>query len=195
MRYLILILLTASFLCSACYGLNIQALEKSATKQCKLIEGSKKECKKADPTSIVLLANLYAVGYGDLKQSDEKAIYWFREAMKIGSLAAIMEMADITLHGLYGVPADAKKAVALYMRAAKKGYGPAQNELGFLYFKGQGVPQSDMHAYVWWGLAAASRIPFAVNYKQSMAKEMTSKQLREADLLVIRYARRYGYGN
>jgi len=195
MRYLILILLTTSFLCSACYGLNIQTLKKSAMKQYKLIEGSKKKREKADPTSIVLLANLYTVGYGDLKQSDEKAIYWFREAMKTDSLAAIMEMATITRYGLYGVPADAKKAFSLYMRAAKKGYGPAQNELAFLYFKGEGVPQSDTLAYVWWGLAAASRTPFAVSYKQSMAKEMTSKQLREADLLVIRYARRYGYGN
>ena len=40
---------------------------------------------------------------------------------------------------------------------AEKGDARAQNELGWRYSKGQGVPYDDVTAYAWWNIAAFKR--------------------------------------
>jgi len=46
---------------------------------------------------------------------------------------------------------------------AKQGHADAQTTLGWMYYKGQGVPQDDKTAAKWWTLAAEQGIAFAQN--------------------------------
>ena len=56
--------------------------------------------------------------------------------------------------GVPGGKADKAKAAEWYLKAAKKGYAKAQNNLGLLYEKGQGVPCDIDEALEWFQCAA-----------------------------------------
>jgi len=58
-----------------------------------------------------------------------------------GSAEAQYYVARIYANGMSGVPFDYAKAAEWYQRAANQKYGPAQQELGYLYESGLGVPQ------------------------------------------------------
>ena len=49
---------------------------------------------------------------------------------------------------------DYKEAHKLFLSLATDGVAQAQNNLGWMYSKGQGVPQDDKEATKWWRLAA-----------------------------------------
>jgi len=49
---------------------------------------------------------------------------------------------------------DYKEAHKLFLSLATDGVAQAQNKLGWMYSKGQGVPQDDKEAIKWWRLAA-----------------------------------------
>ena len=49
---------------------------------------------------------------------------------------------------------DYKEAHKLFLSLATDGVAQAQNKLGWMYSKGQGVPQDDKEATKWWRLAA-----------------------------------------
>lgn len=55
-----------------------------------------------------------------------------------------------------GVNVDFKKAYKSFLRAADRGYAPAQNSLGVMFDNGQGVIQNFRTAFSWY-LKAASR--------------------------------------
>ncbi len=73
-------------------------------------------------------------------------------------------------------------------KAAEQGHAEAQNNLGFRYANGEGVPQDDAHAYMWFKLAV-SRFPpgegrdKAVKYRDIVAETMTPAQISEAQKL------------
>ena len=48
---------------------------------------------------------------------------------------------------------DYKEAHKLFLSLATDGVAQAQNNLGWMYSKGQGVPQDDKEAIKWWRLA------------------------------------------
>jgi TPR repeat protein len=62
-----------------------------------------------------------------------------------------------------GVPADPKKAVEWYLKAADKGFAPAQYRLGMLYVSGDGVLQDRKEARKWIEKAADQRFEPARN--------------------------------
>ena len=49
---------------------------------------------------------------------------------------------------------DYKEAHKLFLSLATDGVAQAQNNLGWMYSKGQGVPQDNKEAVKWWRLAA-----------------------------------------
>ena len=49
---------------------------------------------------------------------------------------------------------DYKEAHKLFLSLATDGVAQAQNKLGWMYSKGQGVPQDNKEAVKWWRLAA-----------------------------------------
>ena len=58
---------------------------------------------------------------------------------------------------------DYKEAHKLFLSLATDGVAQAQNKLGWMYSKGQGVPQDDKEAIKWWRLAAGQGFSPAQN--------------------------------
>ena len=84
--------------------------------------------------------------------------------------------------------AIAKAAVAgsledIYRVGAEKRNASAQFSLGFMYEKGQGVPQDYVQAYMWFNLAAAQGTKGAAEWREHIAARMTPAQIAEAKKL------------
>jgi TPR repeat protein len=97
----------------------------------------------------------------------EAAAYWWRKEAEPrtsypsiypyakfprGNPAAQSQMAYLYRFGL-GVPQSYMRAQMWYRRAAEQGWGNALIALGRMYESGQGVPQDDELAYIFFGLA------------------------------------------
>lgn len=77
---------------------------------------------------------------GDLSGGNLSLKRWLPVAEQ-GSPEAQYYVARIYANGMGGVPLDYLKAADWYQRAANQKYGPALQELGYLYEEGLGVPQ------------------------------------------------------
>ncbi len=52
------------------------------------------------------------------------------------------------------IAADYAKAAKWYLKAADQGMVWAQRQLGLMHLRGQGIPQDNVQAHFWLGLAA-----------------------------------------
>jgi TPR repeat protein len=77
--------------------------------------------------------------------------------------------------------------VKWYRLAAEQGYALAQNNLGFMYAKGQAVPQDHVLAHMLFDLAAsrleAEERDMAIKNRDIVASKMTPEQIAEAQKL------------
>ncbi len=82
-------------------------------------------------------------------------------------------------------PKTAAVAVALkwYRMAAEQGHAGAQNNLGVMYDKGDGVTQDYVQAHIWYNLAAAQGNELGRENRDIVAKRMTPAQVAEAQRL------------
>ena len=72
--------------------------------------------------------------------------------------------------------------------ATERGAAIAQEDLGHMYAKGQGVPQDFVQAHMWFNLAAArysqgERRDNSASNRDLLAKQMTPDQVAEAQRL------------
>ena len=79
--------------------------------------------------------------------------YFFNLAIA-GDLDAQLYVANRYLKGTNEVPRDYEKAIFWYQKAAKSGLHEAQNDLGDIYYNGNGVEQSYYKAFEWYQKAA-----------------------------------------
>ena len=68
-----------------------------------------------------------------------------------------------------------------FRTAAEEGNVIAQNEVGIMYAKGEGVPQDFVLAYMWFSLSAAQ--DGDTNNRDIIAAKMTPAQIAEAQKL------------
>ena len=66
---------------------------------------------------------------------------------------------------------------------AEQGDATAQNNLGVRYASGEGVPEDDVLAYMWYNLAAAQGNENAPGNKDILEREMAREQIAEAQRL------------
>lgn len=102
---------------------------------------------KADTTSMVLLADIYASGRGvpkDLTQS----VGWVRRAAQRGDPIAMYRLGGFYRDG-WVVSKSQRMAAFLFRRSANAGYAPAQAALGVCYLRGTGVGKDTAHAIQW----------------------------------------------
>ncbi len=66
---------------------------------------------------------------------------------------------------------------------AEQGFASAQNNLAKMYRRGEGVPQDDVLAHMWWSLAAAQGHVNARRARDRLAARMPPYQLAEAQRL------------
>jgi TPR repeat protein len=86
-----------------------------------------------------------------------------------------------------GTQPDLKKAAEWYKRSAEQGNPPAQFSLAAMYSKGKGVPQDLVEAYKWATIAGAKKHPEAPDLMESLAAEMTKKQISSAQSLALKW--------
>jgi hypothetical protein len=83
-------------------------------------------------------------------------------------------------------------AARWYLSAAEQGHVAAQYQLGLLYNKGRGVPQSSVIAYKWLNLAAACAEPrerdYYVRIRDAVAFKLDAEQLAQAQWLAASWA-------
>ena len=78
------------------------------------------------------------------------------------------------------VPQDYKEAVKWYGLAAEQGDVAAQYELGMMYLFGEGVLQHFVRAHMWLNIAAANGEVDAPRQRDLVAKQMTPRQIEQA---------------
>ena len=71
-----------------------------------------------------------------------------------------------------------------YRLAAEQGLAQAQNNLGIMYARGQGVSRDYVGAYMWFNLSAVQGNQQAAVNQNRTASLMTPEQLAEAQKLV-----------
>jgi uncharacterized protein len=79
-----------------------------------------------------------------------------------------------------GTPQDTKEAVRWYKACAEQGNAKAQFNLAFMYQYGLGAPQDYKSAHMWWNLQAANGDEDAKGNRDTVAREMTSADISEA---------------
>ena len=74
-------------------------------------------------------------------------------------------------------------AVRLYRLAADQGDAPAQYNLGVMYANGEGIPENDLAALMWFNLAATQGNDGAREEKARIEQTMTRVQIADAQRL------------
>lgn len=104
------------------------------------------------------LGHCAAEGLG-MPRSATEAERWYRQSADKGNAQGENALGMLLWNGADGVPADRVQAVSWFKRAAARGLGPSQYNLGKAYEAGIGVPQNLSEAYFWLSLAAAQAPP------------------------------------
>ena len=69
------------------------------------------------------------------------------------------------------------------LKLAEQGDARAQFNLGVMYSNGEGVPENDIKAYVWWSMAKVNGNKGAKNNIEIFKKKMTKEQIAKAQEL------------
>ena len=86
-------------------------------------------------------------------------------------------------------------AAASQVARVEQGYATAQSNLGNMYANGQGVPEDDVLAYMWWNLAAAQGYEDAQGNKDILEQQMSREQIAEAQRLSREWLAAHPSGN
>jgi hypothetical protein len=128
------------------------------------------------------LGNDYAEGRGVPKNDSEAEKCW-RKAAEQGYAPAQMSYGCVYAAGRTVVKNEAE-AIKWWRLAADQNDAEAQHMLGLAYFLGnKGVREDLVTAYMWSSLAAAQNIQKAAELRDNIAKEMSSKQISDAQKL------------
>jgi hypothetical protein len=73
--------------------------------------------------------------------------------------------------------------VKWYTKSAEQGKAKAQYNLGVKYVNGQGVPQDNVYAHMWFNLAAVDGDEDASKNRDIVAKRMTTADISKAQSL------------
>jgi hypothetical protein len=106
------------------------------------------------------LADYYTTYDPDVKPDFVASARWLKKAADRGDVGSIHSLAYHYKYGL-GVAKDEAKAAELYLQASKLGLAASQNNLGWAYYIGAGVPKSLPDAVYWITKAAEQGEPFA----------------------------------
>ena len=102
--------------------------------------------------------------------------------------------AQVAIAGLYaegaGVARDDAAAARWFRRAAERGHVTAQLNLGDYYARGRGVPRDLSAAWVWLSLAARQGNRWAADRRDTVARLMSERALRDAARRLAAWRRR-----
>ena len=116
--------------------------------------------RKGDALAAFKLAHYYLDG-DDGTRDFKLGLQLLNRASARGNRAATHNLALAYNYGNYGLEVDNKKAVSLYLIAAKSGFAASQNNLGWMYYIGEGTAKNISEAIYWITRAAEQGEPFA----------------------------------
>jgi hypothetical protein len=155
----------------------------------------RKAAEQGDAMAQGYLGHAYSLGIGGVPKDYRESVKWYRKAAEQGDADAQDSLGLAYVHG-EGVSKDEREAVRWLRRAAVQGNSGGQNNLGVSYARGEGVPKDSVTAYAWYNLAAAQGNEVATKNRTEIARQMTAKQIAEAQRLsrqlVARIANRKG---
>ena len=122
-------------------------------------------------------------------QDDATAFSEYRKAADQGDANAQNNLGIMYYMGR-GVAQDYAAAISWYRKAADQGLALAQHQLGYMYAEGRGVRQDYVQALKWYNLSAASGYDAAETNRDSLAAEMTSAQIAEAQSFARAWVKR-----
>ncbi|MET4042082.1 tetratricopeptide repeat protein [Bradyrhizobium sp. RT6a] len=125
--------------------------------------------------------------FAAMKRDDyPTAVRLFRSLAELGYPSAQFQLGFLYRRG-DGVPQDYAEAAKWLQLAANGGHAWAQSNLAFMYRDAEGMPQDFIRAHMWWNLASAGASAkdrgMYVEYRDELAKKMTSAQIAEAQKL------------
>lgn len=78
---------------------------------------------------------------------------------------------------------DFGRAMQILRPLAEDGNEDAQLMLGFMYHDGEGVPRSNVHAYVWFSLSMSNADPTSQDFHDAaQARDMTERAMTSAEI-------------
>lgn len=136
-----------------------------------------KAAQQGDQEAQYALAHLYFKGK-KVERDDELGYHWLKISAENGYAKAQFEMGEHRLQ-----KKDFKTAAHWYKKAASKGEKNAQYQIGMMYLRGQGVPQSYIHAYAWINIASANGSLGATQARELLVSQMTPDEVLQAQAL------------
>lgn len=133
---------------------------------------------KGDPDHQYRFATIHIAGAG-VPEDPTEAVKWLRLAANQGHTKAQSTLGRLYLSG-QGMPQDYSEALKWNKLAAAQGDAGALLRLGVMHGLGKGVPKDFSRAYMWVSLAAARGESEAMNPRDSLAEELSPKQLTQA---------------
>ncbi|MEO5348244.1 MAG: sel1 repeat family protein [Magnetococcus sp. YQC-3] len=138
----------------------------------------RKAADQGDVSAQYVLGWMCEQGRG-LPQDYREAAKWFRKAAEQGDARSQYKLGTMYERGI-GVPQDYQEAVKWFRKDADQGIARGQFKLGVMYERGHGVPQDYVQAHMWSSLAASQGSKDAAEYRDTLAKQMTSGQVTMA---------------
>ena len=89
------------------------------------------------------------------------------------------------------MPKDLAEALRWARLAAQQGNVRAYLSLAGMYEKGEGIPQDNVQAYMWYDVAQLRGNESAARYRDKVARRMTQDQKAEAQRLVREWMARH----
>ncbi|MBU0766762.1 sel1 repeat family protein [Patescibacteria group bacterium] len=108
---------------------------------------------QGDGGSQFMLGLMYSIGEG-VPQDDAEAIRWYEKASEQGVAGATYQLGRRYFLGEYGITIDREKGMTMIRKAAESDEQEAQIFMGYMYDKGNGVPQDGLQAIDWYTKAA-----------------------------------------
>ena len=106
------------------------------------------EIVEVNPSEYNRRGAMYFNGDG-VEQSDERAVYWYRQAAELGHAQAQDNLG--WMYGMgRGIEQDDAQAVYWFRMAAEQGFANAQSNLGAMYERGRGIEQDLEQARHWY---------------------------------------------
>ncbi len=129
---------------------------------------------------------------GDVGEADyEKAVSYAKKAIEedesLGS--ALLGM---YYHDGHGVEQDYDKAFKYASEAAEAFEETGQYLLGLLYANGEGVKSNNVKAWAYFDMAARKDVSNAAENRDSVAEDMSEKEIKDAKALVKQWHSQYG---
>lgn len=111
---------------------------------------------KNDPNAQYQMGFNLFHGVNGWRQSVHRGVAWLNKSADQGNVNALHLLGTTYAYGYEGIKIDKKKAYEYYLRAAKLGFGPSQNNLGWAYYKGHGV-KKNLYEAIYWVTKATER--------------------------------------